>query len=352
MTSDYVISMFFYVVQGLAQSIFEVCGNYLTLNLWKQISESPINAVHAGYGIGALISTQLSKPFIKFNSINEQTVLMHTDRSNFDLIDLRTPYWLAASSSGLVGILFILAQFIESDKFKIKRSYKALNSRVEDNVNEDKRHIEDKNLHFNSSRNQLFNILLFLLLCLFVSGYMTVTSRFMLTYLTLGPAKFSLEQFARLQTLFWLLFIFSRFLITFLTFQLSSQANFLLYLFLLGSTFIINLLFLIPVIQFTLFFWLSISLLGLVTGPLLPTIFLLARQKINPFKPYMLALFVASFAFGGIVFQQITGSLLDILQSSSQGNSSYILPYLTSIASLFSLLTFLTIYMFNKKIKS
>jgi hypothetical protein len=219
--------------------------------------------------------------------------------------------------SGLVGFLFILAQLIESDRYKTNNSYKALHSRGDDEDNEDKTNLEqDHRIYVKSKRNQIFKLSLFLFLCLFVSGYMTVLTRFMLTYLTLGPAKLSLEQFAHLQTLFWLLFIFSRFLVTFLAFKFSAGGNCLFFLFLLSFNFFINVLFLLPVFtKFSLFFWLSISLLGLMSGPLLPQIIVLAKQQIKPFKPFVLALFVASFAFGGIIFQQITGSLLDVLKT-------------------------------------
>ena len=73
-------SIIYYSFQGLAQSLYETCGNYLTLNLWKGVSESPINAVHAGYGIGALLSIQLARPFIAFKPDNS---IFNMNKPNF-----------------------------------------------------------------------------------------------------------------------------------------------------------------------------------------------------------------------------------------------------------------------------
>ena len=39
---------------------------------------------------------------------------------------------------------------------------------------------------------------------------MTIITRFMLTYLTMGPANLTLNQFAQIQTLFWVFFILGK----------------------------------------------------------------------------------------------------------------------------------------------
>jgi hypothetical protein len=42
------MSLVLYFIQGLAQGVYDVGGNQIILRLWSDISNSPINAMHAG----------------------------------------------------------------------------------------------------------------------------------------------------------------------------------------------------------------------------------------------------------------------------------------------------------------
>ena len=375
--------MFYYSSQGLAQSVYETCGNFITLNLWQGLSESPINAVHAGYGIGALLSIQLARPFIHFDpyksshhnatSVSNTTDYVSIDQEHASEINLRVPYWLCGALAFSVGVLFFLAQLIENrnEKRLDKNRYTQLVPLTEefeldlDNFSGSTASIElikdgdnEKETHIESEQPRDYYILyliMFLFLFVFIQGYMTVICRFMLTYLTLGPAKFQVEQFARAQTLFWLFFILGRFVVSFLAFRLTTYESVVFFLAVLGLNFLVNFLFIVPALtQFSAFFWLNVSLLGLISGPMTPTCLMLAKQLIN-FQPFVLSLFVACLGLGGILFQQATGALLDMQHVSFNWmifmdfnayvyNTAYLIPYVSCVASLFCFLFFLPVY--------
>jgi hypothetical protein len=194
----------------------------------------------------------------------------------------------------------------------------------------------------------IVQIVLFITMFIFNQGYFTVISRFMLTYLTLGPAKISVDSFVAIQTLFWSFFILGRFGAAYLAYKIDPIKFFV-------SILVINLafvsLFLIPALtRSTVFFWIGVSLIGLSSGPITPTGLMIAKQMLE-FSSFVLSLFIVGLAFGGIVFQQITGSLLDYYQPSpndwfgfTDANSSYIIPYLAWLPSAACLLAFVPIY--------
>ena len=75
-----------FLVQGLATALYDLGGNHIVLKLWDGISSSPINAMHSGYGIGALIAVQLAKPFIKFDplqSVKDAEKVKNSNQSSF-----------------------------------------------------------------------------------------------------------------------------------------------------------------------------------------------------------------------------------------------------------------------------
>lgn len=197
-------------------AIWDVGGNHLTFGVWEGISTSPINAMHAGYGVGGILSVQLSKNFIKFNKkgqFNSSSTISKNE------INIQTPFNVVASIGILMSICFVFSQLIESNntkKFKInslstepdKQSMIDMKM-AEINKSNSKqsfirglffggKQFDSKGLCYMSTQIGVLTGLFFL-----VSGFATLSSRFMLTYLTMGPANFSVESYAQLQTLYW-----------------------------------------------------------------------------------------------------------------------------------------------------
>ena len=141
-TRNFSVSMLYYLLQGISQAVVELAGNYIILNLWSDISNSPINAMHSGYGIGAILAIQIARPFISFDPFkHEIDEVQHFNQTNItridpkllsnssvgemqlhhkssEEIDLRFPYWIASSAGLVLGVLFFIAQLLE---IKVKR---------------------------------------------------------------------------------------------------------------------------------------------------------------------------------------------------------------------------------------
>jgi hypothetical protein len=58
-TRNYFMAMSYYLAQGLCQAVYDLTGNVMIINLWSEINSSPINAMHGGYGIGAILGTYI-----------------------------------------------------------------------------------------------------------------------------------------------------------------------------------------------------------------------------------------------------------------------------------------------------
>lgn len=134
------------MMQGISQAIYDVVGNDMILKLWSGISTSPINAMHAGYGIGAILAIIASKNYIVFSdydrlldsktnssktifsttissiltdsstgsSLTSNMTTMTPSKNGWENINVRTPYWMAAKFALIVGILFLITQIFET----------------------------------------------------------------------------------------------------------------------------------------------------------------------------------------------------------------------------------------------
>ena len=186
-------------------------------------------------------------------------------------------------------------------------------------------------------------------------GHFTVISKFMLTYLTKGPGKFTIDDYSNLLTLFWLLFVVSRLLTAFLAFRINSLV-FMFVLFLINV--IANLIFLIPYLTtFKSFFWIGISLMGWAMGPLIPSTFMVAKDVIKNYNSFVLSIFSVGMGLGSIFFQQITGDLLDLIGTNEYKNvlgfedfnSAYVIAYLFFIPCAISFTLYIISLIIYKK---
>lgn len=386
--------MGYFFAQGLAQAIYDLGGNYIILNLWSGINTSPINAMHAGYGIGAIIAIQMSKSYIVFSQYdtlmvkssnstnlnqvdyNSTTIQTQGADTQSDKINLKVPYWFAGFFALFITFLFVVAQIYEQ---KIRKDFdknrkqlvlldneleqldnNSINSRTSIKLNNFLMRLlfGNRSLQKTALIYLTVQLILIVLVFIFNQGFSTVITRFMLTYLVLGPAKFNVEVFVVVQTLFWSFFIFGRFLAAYLAFKIDSMK---FYMGILVANLAVNLLFMIPILtSFHLFFWIAISLLGLTSGPMTPTGFMIAKNILDV-NSLLLSLFIVGLAIGGILFQQITAGFLDFFKPSEMlmgfknPNSSYIIPHVAFGGSFLCLLSFVLVYVlfvkFNRLVK-
>lgn len=182
-------------------------------------------------------------------------------------------------------------------------------------------------------------------------GSFTIISRFMLTYLTKGPANLSIQTYSILFSLFWGLFIFSRFFSTYLSLKIDPIIFFAIIL-IVNSIFCA--LFLVPFLsKYEIFYWIFVPMLGMSSGPLMPCGLMIAKQILD-FNSLVLSFFIVGMATGGIICQQLTSEFLDHFKPDfnwmgfTNANSAYSIPHLTFLSALFSLITFIPIYFLYK----
>lgn len=288
--------------------------------------------------------------------------------------DLKIPYWIAGAVAMTLAILFGLAQHFEMQVAKIRYRKQLVlqaeeidldNRSLDSAVNS----VQSMPVKHHSISYRLFfgdrvadkrliiylsiQTALFVVMFMFSQGYFTILTRFMLTYLTLGPAKINVDSFVAIQSLFWSFFIFGRFGAAYVAFK-SNSAKFFLGLLVLNLLF--GSLFLIPFFtQFKTFFWIGVSLLGLSSGPMMPTGIAIAKEMLD-FTSFVLSLFIVGMGLGGIIFQQTTGSLLDHFKPGDNWlgfddpNSAYIIPYISIIPSALCLVVFIPIiFLYSKR---
>ena len=365
-----------FLIQGLATATYDLGGNHIILKLWDGISSSPINAMHSGYGIGALIAVQLAKPFIKFDplqSLNDTEEIISSNESfisnvtsnyiNSNDIKIGIPFAISAIIGIAIVVLFIIAQIIELKnakkvEAKIGSKFSIDNDKTKDNETRsssffqrllfDKKEYKGKALAY-----MLVQIFLLALIFFCLQGYITVISKFMLTYLTMGPGNFSVEEYAQLQTLYWAVFVLSRFLAAFLAFKMNP----IIFVFIL---FVLNLIFctffIIPYFtQIKLFYWVAISALGLFSGPMQPSTFMVAKKFLKNYNSFVISIFMIGHGLGGTFFQQITGNILNSFQSTKNflGYENFqpanLIAHAFFTPSLISFLVYIPIFVIYKK---
>lgn len=354
--------MSYFFVQGISAGCYDIAGNKIILGLWKGLSNAPINAQHAGYGLGAIIAVQIAKPFIRFNPLEMQienssnfTSILTNDSSKLEYINssdssIEIPYYITAGVGFLVAFLFVIAQIFEqrnTKKFDFL-SDNTNNNNVDmnlldnkDNFNSEREtntklnffikiFFDDKHYQGSSLAYMVIQLILNLFILFFIQGYQIILSTFMITYLTRGPVKFSVRDYSIIQTLFWSLYVLSRFISAFAAYKMNP-IKFVLAL--LGLNLITNTFFIFPFFASNyLFYWFSISLIGLLSGPCNPSSLMAGKLFLNDYNSFILSLLISSSGLGSIFFQKVIGDLLDSVEPKKDflGYDHFEAPYLIS----------------------
>jgi len=360
----YWVSMSMYFVHGLAQAIYDVGGNFIILGLWNGISNSPVNAMHGGYGIGAILSVQLLKPFIKFSASKNPALnltMNATDNETASVltsedIALQIPYSVAGLFGCVVLVGFLVAQYFETKHRKHVKQVQEDNQQSVPLKTLDEAEVHrkapsfiekllfgDTNYDGKTFALMCVQIVLFMILFAFVSGFNNVLTGYNLTFLTRGPAKFSTESFMTLQTMYWAFFICGRFLTAYLAYKINAL---LFYTLLILLNFILLIFYCIPFFNTNQwFYWISNCFLGLLTGPLIPCSFMIAKHVLINVNAFLVSMFVVGLSIGGIASQYITGIFL----TWEEYNPVYYLPVLQGICILSGIIIFATILIIYQK---
>lgn len=356
----------------MAIAITDICGSELALRLWHGVSNSPIITIMAGHGIGACLAAVVVRPFIKFNpqklhqnnnSYTEFNLTSSPPSIKRELtpsdIQLKIPFSIAALYSSFLAICFIVSQFIETknrkkhkllnQKFKNEPLIEAKNALINDQSNQEKFKKWANNLIFKVEydSNKLFAVKIIQLVILVIlgfssSGFISIETNFMITYLTKGPAKLSIGNYFTFQIIFWLLYVFGRFMATLIAYKINTLAYFIV---LCLFNLIVLFIYIVPALNTNkLFLWIIVFSLSFISGPIIPSVIMIAKHTLVHVSSTLISIFGVSMAMGGIAAYYITGHLLDNLKLNSKwlgyqdATSVYVIPY---IMLLFAVLVIL-----------
>ena len=360
--SIYQLTLILYICQGISHALFDICMNGAVLNLWNGISNSPINGVQAGYGIGALIAVFISKPFVKYSKNNNRTTnstnLISALRNetivpSLPNITLQVPYTVAGFIGILISVAFVIAQYYESKNvkrqnrksqvsIKIEEIEKLNDNKLESTLEKPEKSNYISNLIFNDKiydakvfKSKLLLTTLLIFLAMSIGGFSIILANFMLTYTTKGPAKLSLNSFFLIQMLFWVFNVVGRLLASVVAYKLNTLVYFFV-LIILNFTCIS--LYSIPQLNSTtIFYWLIIIPLSTVNGPIIPSTMMVLKHVMGQVSSVLIAIFGIGLAIGAVSVQYLTSFLLDEFEpnpnwlSYKDATSVYIIPIIILI---------------------
>lgn len=402
-TKYYWITLLLHFIQGCLQSIFDLCSNESVLRLWHGVSNSPVSVSLAGYGIGALASVFIAKPYVKFNPILNADIVINADKidnnqtnrnesiqfinenvssvnatSQSSKITLYVPYSIFAVYGFLIGLFFLITHFYEiknklvfnqessadqSVKLKVIipndsdiMLLKSQSSLVNDGGNVFKKLLiqifgEKPKYLRETNTGKILKAVLLAALSFTIGGYTVMLSNFMLTYLTTGPAKIHIKKYFAFQMIFWLFHVISRLFTSIIAFKMNSLKYFTVLILL---NFAASIVYTLPAVNSVeSFYWFIIACLAFLSASLLPSCYMIIKHIMKNVNTILLAFFSLAFAIGAILFNVLVGHLLDTFVPHlnwlgyENPSSSYIIPFmiLTSI-SLALFIYFLLIFVY------
>ncbi len=364
-------------IQGCATAIFDVGTNQEVLRLWRGISSSPINALHAAYGLGGVIALQLVRPFVKFDPYlvqlqNSTSITNYTNVITSADIKLQLPFGLSSAFGSFICIGFLIAQYFElkhvkqtkKDEEVEKSAAIALTDVKQDECADSTNDVNIvkfpkfqgilfENVRYKNNAIYVFLAELFLVFMLFLSvaAFLTV-GNYLLTYFTKGPAKLPVNDFITIQTIFWACFTIGRILAVYIGYKVKP---YIFYFALLIITLLCVFLCVLPYFTNKIAVWILLSLIGLATGPLIPSSFMVCTSALKYVNSFVVGLVCIAANIGCMLCQYTTGYLLDNFHPPSNwlfyndATSIYIVPFIMfSYMCLCFLIFILLIFVSNR----
>jgi hypothetical protein len=327
----YGISISFFLIQGLAQGLFEVTGYQIIFRLWNDVIKSSINTLYAGYGIGAVIIIHVLEPFkqviIYKNQLSNETnitVEKFIGKIHSSDIKLHIPYTIAGCLGTVMLISFLAAQYFETqNNERQKELYKNKKSLDKDN--------NDRNLFLISKENfyrektffyKIIQLALLVALFISISGFLTTLNSFFFMYLSKGQSGISnmwvIGTFFNFKTIYWLFYSFGGLAAALLAYKINSL---ILFLFLISTNTSLSILFVIPLFNTNHFFYyFFVSAFGFFIGPIIPSTFMVAKHVLIDLQSVFISLFCVGIGIGALISHYLFEIFIDYT------NSTYIFP--------------------------
>ncbi|UJR06716.1 hypothetical protein I4U23_011003 [Adineta vaga] len=298
-------------IHGLSKAFTDLGGNNLLLQMWGIHAAAPLNAVHLGYGLGAIFINLLVRPFITKKA------------SSSDNPNIIIPYSVAAGLCFLISlghlIFYIVKVTHRRQKVQVQEQqevdYTAANTNPVNIVNHS---IDIKNYSPYSPRTcgrgdfqyGLILSMIFIIYTFSIGGSSQTFSKFFFSYLQSDQFNLSTENASWGMILFWFSFSVGR--LIFATVSVYVSVNKCLNIIWFGA--------LCLSIAWLIFVWVigltfaSLLVLGAITGlifsPMFPLSFAFFNQRLNVI-PMLLALLLSGTASGAMTLNKIAGSVMD-----------------------------------------
>ncbi|UJR17183.1 hypothetical protein I4U23_004079 [Adineta vaga] len=289
--------------QGLSKGFTDLGGNNLVLNMWGVYAAAPLNAVHLGYGLGALLANLLIRPFIthtKSSSTSEWKI-------NRDII---IPYSITAIMCFFIAVGHLLLYILEFRKRRQKLEVKPDDESVAKTNSKKSSPYSPRTCGRGFFQYGLTLSTIFILYTFFLGGNYQTFSKFFFSFLKFDKFNLSNEAASWGMIIFWVSGSIGR--LSFAIISIFLSVNICLNIIWFGA--------LCLAIVWLLYVWIigltstSLFILGAITGlifaPIFPLSFAYFNQRLNV-VPMLLGLLLSGTALGAMISNKIAGIVMD-----------------------------------------
>ncbi|CAF1183850.1 unnamed protein product [Adineta ricciae] len=272
--------------QGISKGFTDLGGNNLLLKMWTVNASAPLNAVHLGYGVGAVFANLLIRPFL-------------TNRNIF------VPYSITAFVCLLIALGHMFLYILEIRN----RRQKSRVEEVEESLDKSSPY-SPRTCGRGSFQYGLILSIMFIAYTFFVGGNYQTFSKFYFSFLKFEKFKLSNEDASWGMTLFWLSSSIGRFIFAIISIFLS--VNICLSIIWAGAICLaaawLTYVWIVGLSSMSLFILGAIT--GLIFSPIFPLSFGYFNQRLNVI-PMLLGLLLCGTALGAMTSNKIAGLVMD-----------------------------------------
>ncbi|UJR17184.1 hypothetical protein I4U23_004079 [Adineta vaga] len=271
--------------------------------MWGVYAAAPLNAVHLGYGLGALLANLLIRPFIthtKSSSTSEWKI-------NRDII---IPYSITAIMCFFIAVGHLLLYILEFRKRRQKLEVKPDDESVAKTNSKKSSPYSPRTCGRGFFQYGLTLSTIFILYTFFLGGNYQTFSKFFFSFLKFDKFNLSNEAASWGMIIFWVSGSIGR--LSFAIISIFLSVNICLNIIWFGA--------LCLAIVWLLYVWIigltstSLFILGAITGlifaPIFPLSFAYFNQRLNV-VPMLLGLLLSGTALGAMISNKIAGIVMD-----------------------------------------
>jgi len=310
------LSMGFFF-QGISQGSTDLGGTNLMLTMWKDDVSAPLNLVHLGFGIGAVVGNFLIKPHLPSENYSTTNSTLLVDE-NFLLErqlanrSIRYPYAISSAICFFIALghlIIFIYEIVRQNRSELdvdERDSSSISRRIDEKT----KFYSPRSCGYGSFHYGLLMSTFWIIYMFFLSGNDQTFGKFFFSYLKSPQFSISNAGATWGMILFWSSYSLGRLICALITSFYSVH-------YVLNGLWICGL---ILALTWGLFVWVIQlksqtlfilgSLTGLVFSPTFPLSFAYLNQRLNV-NPFLLGFILCGGSLGAILFQSLGGIILD-----------------------------------------